>query len=297
MTYYFFLDEPTDNYLVAVPYQNSERQPTAALLFFDLQQIVKLSVHSISNAGYTNGTDRSGGFKYSVTLSVYNSNLNYSTGNFSLRMLAQDGNTVTSTATLALNVAAASSDTSTATWTFYSFAADVLPATFRIYDCAGNFVCDVPLVLAEASAALHLNTTGNCDVHTFPPVPLSPSSSSVTVTNTGVVPVTDMVLQMQSPVVGQIMFSDPANGSPCAGPFSATLFSKQLGYMEPYLTGAGANASAQQTVSFAMRRADVTLGVSEQPYNPNFYMQLQLVLADKAAQYQMPVLTQTVSLA
>ena len=282
-----------------VPYVAAQGDYTTYnLLKFNPGANTSMAVFSIQNNGYTNGTDRSGGFYYTVYVSMTNASLSYPSGAFSVELLSVNGiatrNSVTSgnnnspSKRCNFSLGAGATDTSQG-WDFYSSNSDELEGLFRFYDCAGNFVQDVLMVIAEASASIAGTLpTGEvvCSVGV-----LAPSRSSFTVQNSGVVPIANLILQMQSVVKGAVQFADPANGTPCSGPFSKTLFSKAIGYLEPYI---GTNfAYSQVNVAFAMQRADPTLGVGPSGGPPSYNLDVKIDLADKANQFQMPTLTQT----
>lgn len=269
-----------------------------ALYRFDVAFNTSMTVVLIQNNGYADGISRGGGFYYTVYVGMTNASLSYPSGSFSVELLSVNGIATRNSVTLGTNNSPskrcnfsldAGATDRTQGWDFHSSNSGELEGLFRFYDCAGNFVQDVLMVIAEASASIAGTLpTGEvvCSVGV-----LAPSRSSFTVQNSGVVPIANLILQMQSVVKGAVQFADPANGTPCSGPFSKTLFSKAIGYLEPYI---GTNfAYSQVNVAFAMQRADPTLGVGPSGGPPSYQLDVKIDLADKANQFQMPTLTQT----
>lgn len=168
---------------------------------------------------------------YTCTVTVQNTNLFVATGPFTVGLQA-NGTTIKSpSAPVAFNLAADASGN--ATFTFQSNAMDILPATFFFTDCVGNQLAAKQTVnLIESSLSIAVIPPGTviCGaVFAF-----APSKMGLSFHNLFSIPISAINVAVTPNTAGGLLFSDPANANPCAGPFATTVWQKNgLGPIPP----------------------------------------------------------------
>lgn len=241
--------------------------PTYSLLYLDPLKMLTLSVNSISNSGYVNGVDATGGYKYSVTVKISNTNLLFGTpglgpfdgAKMTIALLTANGVTSPSAAVV-FSVGPLSS--TTATFTFNSLNTNLLVGTFQYTDCNANTVSTtVYLTLAQALLSVVSpflwGTTSNCSTGS-----LQPSKLAYTVKNNGVVPCDTMSAVITAPSnPTSYSFSTPGNATPCTDTFPTNSWSGSLvGTLNPAF---GGTAAGTANYTIALKR--VTTGAPTRP--------------------------------
>jgi hypothetical protein len=270
--------------VLGVPFQ-------VAILPFKIAEQLQVTVKSIHNNGFTNGVDASAGYNYSVTITVKNKNLFYSTSQFET-FTGQSTPDARIQMTAATNASGISPSASASfvlaggahqdfIYSFNSVAKDQITGTFRITDCTGA-TYDVNLVLGTSLVSfVQANFNQFCTG-----LPIKPTDTRIVLKNNGPVPAGSVVITFGSTTPGGVLFLQALPQPVCVGGGAASgTYGSNGTFSLPtippfFLTGPGSGAlftfdvgiirnDAGQPLNQTINGAMTDAGIAVPPFNFN----------------------------